>query len=248
MDLGRCLLLLILTAPLLGGCREALVQPEIPLSHSREFFPLQPGTLWVYEVHDSRGQVDLKRVVVRGTFYLETQDTSGIVVEESGGNSDEMLFDVSWHPVVYYRRGKFLYRFSGLSYVENDLREFRLGRGEEKVLPEDPLALSEWESDYEIFHVGQGIGYGVRTLSNAAISRETVAVRGGIFRNCLRVETQAVSRALPSHTEEPVVLFRYTDWYAPGVGLVKSITEAPPVSRPVNVVELLSFRPGRSPD
>ena len=248
MDLGRRLRLLILTGALLGGGCHPAVKPAALLTPGRELFPLQPGTLWVYEVHDFNGQVDLRRAVVRGSFYLKSQETRGTIVEESGGNSDELLFDVGWHPVAYYRRGEFLYRFSGLGYVGAELREFRLGLGEEKVLPNDPLAHPEWESDFEVFHVGQGIGYGVRAISNAGVAMETVTVRAGTFRDCLRVETRTVSRALPHRAEGQQVMFQYNDWYAPGVGLVKSITEAPPASRPVNTVELISFRPGRSPD
>ena len=248
MGLGRRLLLFSYTAAILWGCHSVVVPPRASFSPNREFFPLQPGTLWIYEVQDFKGQVDLKRVIVRGSHYLKTQNTSGVIVEESGGNSDELLLDVSWHPVAYYRRGEFLYRFSGLSYVEAELREFRLGQAEEKVLPEDLSAHPEWESDFEVFHVGQGIGYAVRSVSTVSESLDTVTVRSGTFQNCLRVETRAVSGSLPHRAEEPQVLFRYTDWYAPGIGLVKSVTEVPPTPQPVNTVELVSFRSGRSAD
>jgi hypothetical protein len=246
MSLGRCLVLLGITVAAQVGCYRTPTPG--PLSGiGREFFPLRPGTFWVYEVHDFHGQVDLKRVVVRGSFYLKTQEANGMVVEESGGNTDELLFDVSWHPVAYYRRGEFLYKFSGLSYVGAELREFRIGQGEEKVLPQDPSAHPEWENDFQIFHVGQGVGYGTRTLSSAHTPNDTITVRAGKFRDCLRVETRTVSTSLPREPQGAEVIFHYTDWYAPGIGLVKSIVEVPGAPRPVTTLELVSFRPGASP-
>src|SRR5438128_1249044 len=137
----------------------------------REFFPLHPGTLWVYEVHDAEGRVALERVLVRGDYQLKAQQTVGIVVEESGGMSGDFDLDVSWHPVVYYRRGSFLYKFSGVNFVDDELREVSLGEGEEKVLPDDPAEQREWRSDFEIFQNGAD-DYSARMVSVAQPSRE----------------------------------------------------------------------------
>jgi hypothetical protein len=214
----------------------------------REFFPLYPGTFWVYEVRDAHGQVALERVLVRGPFYLKTHDADGVIVEESGGMSGEFDLDVSWHPVVYYRRGEFLYKFSGVNEVGGELLESPLGEGEEKVLPADPTAHREWESDFQIFQVDRQNGYGARMMSVINPSRESVRVRAGTFRDCLRVDSQSVLANRPRPREQPQVAFHYTDWYAPGVGLVKSEVREATELRPVSTMELISFRDGRGSD
>jgi hypothetical protein len=51
----------------------------------------------------------------------------GTVVEESGGLNREPDLDVSWRPVVYYRRGMFLYKFSVVDFVGGEVSEILLG-------------------------------------------------------------------------------------------------------------------------
>ena len=209
-----------------------------------ELFPLSPGTFWVYEVEDFDGDVTLQRVYVRGRRFLEAIQESGVVVEESGGIAGELSLDVSWHPVVYYRRGDFLYKFSGVNYVDHELREFRLGLGEEKVLPTDPIRYPAWENDLEVFHVDPDTGYGLRMYSIAEPDPQPVEVRAGTYAHCLRVETRSFV-VVRSAKGRQRIAYRYLDWYAPGVGLVKSIAEVEGAPRPVRISELVSFRGGR---
>lgn len=245
MSLGRIIAWTLLF--LIGACSRAPTTTPPATVASREYFPLHPGTLWVYEIRDAAGNVDLERVLVRGPLHLKTQETDGVVVEESGGIGGELGLDVAWHPVVYYRRGSFLYKFSGISYVETELREYRLGIGEEKVLPDDPFRHPEWESDVQLFRLGQGLGYALRAVSTARSPLERVTVPAGTFEACLRVETASALASLPRRPDGGVA-FRYTDWYAPGVGLVKSVVEAPGHPTPVAVTRLVSFRDGARPD
>ncbi|MGH7819980.1 MAG: hypothetical protein ACREQ9_09415 [Candidatus Binatia bacterium] len=240
MVIGRCLFLtMLVAAAAAGGCAARSAEPE-PAEQVAELFPLRPGTFWVYRVQDFDGQVTLQRVLVRGKLYLKTLEAPGMVVDESGGVSGELSLDVEWHPVVYYRRGDFLYKFSGLDYDGEKLREVRLGIGEEKVLPSDPFRYPAWESDFEVFRLNEQTAYGIRTYSIAEQERAPVEVHAGTFDGCVRVETRSVTR----HPRGRVVLYRYLDWYAPGVGLVKSVVEVDDAPRPVRNVELISFRPG----
>jgi hypothetical protein len=234
--------LLAALPPAIGGCGDRAVRPEPVAANPPELFPLTPGTFWVYEVKDFEGHAALQRVVVRGPFYLKTRDTSGTVVEETGGVGEEMNLDVSWHPVVYYRRGDFLYKFYGISYDDQQLREYRIGRGEEKVLPSDPERNPQWESDFQVFELQPGNGYEIRSVSLAQRVRDPVTVRAGTFRNCIRVQTQTVNQGRDPLETGNILTFRYTDWYAPGIGLVKSLVEVPDAPRPLSSVELISFR------
>ncbi len=247
MHLGRSLLAWMLIVATAAGCAPRPAAPQS--TASRDFFPLRPGTFWVYEVRDASGSVALERVLVRGPFYLKTFETSGVMVEESGGIGGEFDLDVSWHPVVYYRRGGFLYKFDGVDYVDEELREVSLGQGEEKVLPADPTEHPEWESDFQIFQMGRTDGYGARMISIANPAGEPVRTRAGTFHGCLRVDSESVlaSRSrLRREKPPPEVTFRYIDWYAPGVGLVRSEVHSIEPDRPVSTVELVSFRDGGS--
>jgi len=232
-----------------GGCAVLRGSSErAGATAHREFFPLHPGTLWVYEVHDSEGRVALERVLVRGVYHLKTQQTEGTVVEESGGMSGDFDLDVSWHPVVYYRRGPFLYKFSGVNYVGGELREQTLGDGEEKVLPADPTELRHWESDFDIFRTDPGSSYHARMVSVVQPTRDAVKVRAGVFHGCLRVDSESILDSSSARSSKKDVAFRYVDWYAPGVGLVKSEVRAGEPARPITTLELISFRDGRGGD
>lgn len=224
-----------------AGCGASVPPLASPFASSNgDFFPLEPGSIWIYEVTNARGDATLQRVLVRGPLWLETQRTTGTVVEESGGVAGEPSFDDAWQPIAYYRRGDFLYKYSGLGYAGSEIMELRLGEGEEIVLPADPSLHPEWESAFEVFSVGENGGFGLRASSRAETMRDSVTVRAGRYRNCLRVSTETLSDG----REGDPLRFHYVDWYAPGIGLVKSIVTTSGEARPITTIELQSFRHG----
>jgi hypothetical protein len=231
-------------ATALSSCGAPARTPPPPANTARaDFFPLEPGTLWVYQVRDARGEVTLQRVVVKGTIYLESRKTTVIVVEESGGLGGELALDVDWHPVAYYRRGHFVYKLSGLTYAGSDLREMHLGRGEEKVLPADPKTLRSWDSAFQIFGADPD-AYEMRAMSRARIVDRAVRVPGGVFRHCVRVDTDTSTVSGGASRRRRATLFHYVDWYAEGIGLVKSLVLDPAGRREVAAIELVSYRRG----
>ncbi len=232
---------IVLLAAFAGGCGTARAWLRAS-STPADFFPLRPGTLWVYEVHDASGSVALERVLVRGPVHLATRNAEGVIVEESGGLGGELALDVEWHPLVYYRRDRFLYKFSAVDYESGALREIALGEGEEKVLPDDPGEHHAWQSEFEIFHGDEGSGsYRAHTNATASRSERPLRTRAGTFAGCLRVESEI--RLASSDAD---LGFRYVDWYAPHVGLVRSEVRATGDDRLVTTLELVSFRAGGS--
>jgi len=246
MRLGVLVSMATLVA-LTTGCTSLPIATALDRHSGHDYFPLHPGTLWVYEVRDAEGHVALERVLVRGAYRLKTHATDATIVEESGGMTGEFDLDVSWHPVVYYRRGLFLYKFSGVNFVDEELEEVSLGEGEEKVLPDDPAEQREWQSDFEIFRNGAD-EYSARMTSTAQASREAVRVRAGTFRGCLRVDSESWLASEEPRGASRRLGYRYTDWYAPGVGLVKTEVRAIENAVPVTTFELVSFRDGRRRD
>lgn len=76
-----------------------------------------------------------------------------------------------------------------------------------------------------------------RTFSEA----DEVAVPAGHFSHCIRIETEAVYRD-SSSKEDGARRLRYLDWYAPNVGLVKTLVlESGFFGSEIARVELLSF-------
>jgi hypothetical protein len=210
-----------------------------------EFFPLRTGSFWVYRVRDPWGEESLQRVLVRGPRYLENKRTTGTLVEESGGLGGEFALDPSWHPIAYYREGDYLYKYYGLTRADAELREMRLGSTDEKLLPAQPRADEEWESEVQLFDLPNGAGYGMRVVSRATSTEESVTVPAGKFEGCLLVDTTIVPRTRTAKAEdEALPFFHYRDWYAPGVGLVKSLAISGPQSKPMTTIELISFRDG----
>ena len=210
-----------------------------------EFFPLRTGSFWVYRVRDPWGEESLQRVLVRGPRYLENKRTTGMLVEESGGLGGEFALDPSWHPIAYYREGDYLYKYYGLTRTDAELREMRLGSTDEKLLPAKPREDEEWESEVQLFDLPNGAGYGMRVVSRATSTEESVTVPAGKFEGCLLVDTTIVPRTHTAKAEdEALAFFHYRDWYAPGVGLVKSLAISGPQSKPMTTIELISFRDG----
>lgn len=212
-----------------------------------DFFPLHDGTLWVYRVEDPSGEVSLQRVLVRGPRFLEQANVIGVVVEESGGLGGTFALDPSWHPIAYYRRGDFVYKHYGVAFGNRGFADVALDRDDEKLLPTDPAKTAEWESDVGLFDVSDGSGYALHVVGRAASTDASVTVPAGTFDGCLLVDTTISPSAERSESGEAAHdFFHYLDWYAPGIGLVKSIATSGSEAEPVSTIELVSFRDGRS--
>jgi hypothetical protein len=67
-------------------------------------------------------------------------------------------------------------------------------------------------------------------------------VPAGTFRRCVRVETVA-SAIAPGGMQPRAIVHHYTEWYAPGVGLVKARSAVEVEGRTLDVLaaELASF-------
>jgi hypothetical protein len=68
-----------------------------------------------------------------------------------------------------------------------------------------------------------------------------VQVPAGHYSNCIRIETEAVYKNDLSHNAG-IRRLRYIDWYAPNVGLIKTVvSESGFFGAQIGSVELLSF-------
>ena len=147
-------------------------------------------------------------------------DREGIEVEEryTGGGTFWVLEEQE--PVLYYRDQGFLHRLfltrQGGKLVPAS------GSGDTRFLPAVLEAGASWDSATVAFQVQTGeTGFQVTHRHVLNLERDVVRVPAGSFSNCIRVDTYS-SHGPGSGAHGDEIVFYYSDWYAPGVGLVRT--------------------------
>jgi hypothetical protein len=223
-------LFLTLTIVQLSSCqRKAPFDPGL----SGSFFPLRTGSTWTYRVIDKRqSSVEIFTDRTVGLAHVgSANDSGGLVLEDSNSDGKDN-FTISYT-------------------VENGYitRSFRFGDPERILFKERrflPRLLEPdltWSNSYfpfgrfpEAFHLTETH----RTFLETAV----VQVPAGAFSDCIRVETETLYEANSHdlyHAHDSRRL-RYLDWYAPNVGLIKTLLlESGFFGKEIARVELLGF-------
>jgi hypothetical protein len=216
-----------------------------------DFFPLHDEDLWIYGVAQPLRNLRTRMTVrVRGERYIEPLRRHCLLVDETYGAPDAALAarsemgDQQVHPIAYCRKDGFLYRALSLEYAGGEVREIGLGSAEERFLPDSLVTNAAWESVTTAYDLGGGTGYGVRQRHNAVREARPVEVPAGRFSGCVRVETVAIhgGRHEGRNESNPIVLY-YADWYAPNIGLVRTIQSDRPwqQGQALAEIELLAY-------
>ncbi|EAR60774.1 hypothetical protein [Neptuniibacter caesariensis] len=212
---------LVLLFILLQGCEE-------PVS-SLDYFPLNDGLEWEYRVTESfagdskvrpysvsnQGKVDVKGEFSASQVYLR---------RTSDGTDYFILSDETGR-----------YRIAKRTLVElrprfDDQPRMIMSYGEQLSIGES------WQVETRSYSV-KGISShslpdpAAKTFNLAyeiTATDETVRVPAGVFNNCVKVEAKGVLEiyADPRLGFQEIQV-RQTEWYAPGVGLIKLIREEP---------------------
>ena len=223
-----------------------------------EFFPLHSEDTWVYEVtRPLRNQRTRMTVRVRGERYVSALHRRCHLVEESyAAESGEGLSANSSavgapqaspsgevYPIAYYWENGFLYRSMSLEYAGGEVRDVGIGSHEERFLPERFGSTAAWDSLTIAYDLGGGNGYSVRQTHSATIEPSVIEVPAGRFTDCIRVDTVAVhSGQHDGHYEDAPIVLYYSDWYAPHVGLIRTVqTDRPDGGPPLTQIELLAY-------
>ncbi len=210
----------VLLVSALGGCTATLgPRPEAPPAAS--FFPLTANSRWEYVVSRRAGgdRFEFIATVQQHDFIAEDGQACRVV--------DERYTDVAGgtrFPVLYCAKGGFLHRVMSLEYRGEVLEDNGLRSGELKFLPTDPAKTATWEGWTNAYRLPDGSGFEVRQFHARVFESQTIEVPAGAFENCMRVDTTAMHAATGPDGKAvgPGVVFYYADWYAPGVGLVKT--------------------------
>jgi hypothetical protein len=201
------------------GCAAAVKRDRAALV--ADFFPLVPSSRWEYLVTRRTEGPPLRFVAtVQHDEFKGPNGHSCRIVDERYG--DRPAGERS--PVVYCTEGGFLHRVMSLEYRGESLEDTGLRSGEVKFLPVDLGQTHAWEGRTNAYQLPDGSGFEVRQLHQVFAQPEPVDVPAGRFEHCARVETTAIHSATSPDggSVGPRVVYYYSDWYAPGVGLIRT--------------------------
>ena len=230
----------VLLAVVVAGCS---VGPRPHLRHADpDFFPLAPHSRWEYVISRREGRESFRFVAtVRQDEFLAKDGRACSIV-------DERYTDASAgqrFPVIYCAEGGFLHRVMSLEYRGEALEDNGLRSGEIKFLPTDLSHAHAWEGRTNAYRLSDGSGFDVEQYHQVTSEPEPVVVPAGEFPRCVRVETTAVHLAIGAGGEPigPRFVYYYSDWYAPGVGLVKT-EQRSPGAEVLATIELVTYEIG----
>jgi hypothetical protein len=225
-------------APLLGcqGERKAAIfDPHL----AGQFFPLKPQAEWTYRVK-SKSQQRTYAITdtVVGVKYVPSLDVTGEVVSE--------YYDMDrggTRPIVYVSKNGYFDRLSGLDYEKQDIEAPAWGRSEDGAfLPQRLTPNLSWDSKSFPFGHVQG-AFDIKQTHKTYFETDDVVVPAGHFSNCIRVETIALFEGGEYQKAGKPSKLTYEDWYAPNVGLIRTITyEGEVGGTEMERVELLHYK------
>ena len=199
----------------LSACSGAGVEGAAP---GEGYFPLIEGTRWTYQIESRLGSVELE-VEMLGERDLPGGLPRAYVADERTPGPVLGFSEVA--PVAYVIEGGFVSRVKEIGYDgQGKLRS--LGRAEAtRILPLEPEPGQSWEQRHSLFATPDGGGTEVSWSARVG-ELTTVTVPAGTFDDVVEVVTQYFAG---EERGRPKIIYR--DYYARGVGLVKSRTEDP---------------------
>lgn len=228
----------LVVAGVAAGCARPLGVPVAAKADrsATVYFPVTIGSTWTYRVEDfALGYAYDRTLRVSGRASLSDLGADAVVVEETY-STGEPIPGVAVVPVAYYWRDGYLER---TFLVERDGQAAPLDWPSiERILPATLEPGTRWESppgaeegggsdeDRPFFDfedpapvARRDLGFWIGFAYRVTAVNDRVVVPAGSFEACARVDSVARQRG---GRDDAGVLFFYADWYAPGVGLVRS--------------------------
>lgn len=205
-----------------------------------DFFPLTPSSRWEYRVTRRTDAAPLRVVAtVRQDQFTGPHGHGCRVVDEQYGDRPS----TERSPIVYCTEGGFLHRVMSLEYRGESLEDNGLRSGEIRFLPLDLAGTPSWEGRTNAYQLPDGSGFEVRQLHQVFVQVEPIEVPAGRFERCARVETTAIHSATGTDGSSigTRVVYYYSDWYASGVGLVRT-EQRSATAEVLATVELLGYQ------
>jgi hypothetical protein len=186
---------------------------------ANEYFPLVTGARWRYKLALDTGDGEIE-VVARGDSAVEGLPGVAFIMDEHALDAAALgIAEVG--PTAYVARDGFLCRYTGLDY--RSPTELRMLGGEDpaRVMPIGAAAGAEWTHSTRLLQQPENGGGGlIRWTGRTSLIPELV-VPAGAFKDVLLVETEYFD---PSVNADQALL-SFQDYYARGVGLLRSVTK-----------------------
>jgi hypothetical protein len=216
----------------LAGCNRG------DIGSGTNYFPLTPNSTWTYQiVAKSQGtQYQITDRVV-GVKYVPALKITGSIVDESYS-----LARGGTRPLVYYAKDGYIARLSALDYDQKTILAPSWGRSEEaQFLPLQLQPNLTWTN--VIFPYGHLSGsFDINQSHQTFSETREIETPAGRFNNCIRIETQAKYEGGMYARKKQHLQLTYMDWYAPNVGLIKTVSlEGGPTGPEMDRVELVRF-------
>lgn len=186
---------------------------------ANEYFPLVPGAHWRYKLTLPTGTAEVE-VVARGDFAIEGLAGLAFVMDEHAIGADDLgIAEVG--PTAYVARDGFLCRYTGLDYRTPD--QLRM-LGEEDPARVMPIAVApgaSWTHQTRLLQQPENGGGGLIKWTGRTRSVADLVVPAGKFQDVLLVESEYWDPTV----DPDGPLLSYQDYYARGVGLLRSVTK-----------------------
>ncbi len=207
-------------------------------------FPHTPGSRWVYTLsgawYDTQAELSVE---VKGQQHIPRLQLDAVVLDEAHpGVTPTAPKDVL--PVLYYPYEGYLVRNTNHVYGNNERTTLvstgTIGESSAPVFPLDIASKSENQrEEWHAVRIGEwGEESQLTALYRFGSEQEPVVVKAGTYTDCLRVETKITRTSGRG--------FHYTEWYTPGVGMVKSTTTDLVSGNIVEQKELVAFQLGQA--
>jgi len=221
--IDRSVFLVLLLTAFAFGCSRAKDR-TFPQSQA-DFFPLAEHSTWTYSVDDnSQAHPFTITDTVIGRRYIPSLNLTGTLVEES------CTLERADHdtPIVFLSQDGYIVRVSALVHSRNQITTGPFGAvSEARFLPTPLRDQQNWEDElWPLGHLAVEPVKPFKLQIKARTHGETaeIVVPAGRFHQCIRVDSQAFYSGGPYEGRNLQVTF--IDWYAPRVGLVKSVVHS----------------------
>jgi hypothetical protein len=201
-----------------AGCKPGHDSDErAPGAAANEYFPLVSGAHWRYKLALEIGSTEIE-VVARGDQPVEGLPGVAFVMDEHAMGAESMgIAEVG--PTAYVARDGFLCRYTGLDYLAPDRLKMLGEEDPTRVMPLGGMG-SEWTNETRLLQQPENGGGGRIKWTGRTRVLDALEVPAGQFKDVLVVETEYWDPSL--RPDGPLIA--YEDFYARGVGLLRSVT------------------------
>jgi hypothetical protein len=221
------------------GCQK---QTNFNPAFAGRFFPLRSGFSWIYKVAYANGARETIAERVAGPDQIRKAGAGLLVISDysavDGGRAVWTDLPQTYPSETTEVETRYIVEAGFITRVQTLGKVSWIRLEERRFLPQYLWPERTWSNTLSPF---QDLSEGILTVKQkhrTFLEEQDVVVPGGRFADCIRVETEA-SYQNPAESSDQRF---FEDWYAPDVGLVKTIVlngsiDGPEIAR----IELLSF-------